>query len=78
MLESKTGILIVDDIVDSGTTLHEINDYSKIIERDHPDQWVPVTYAVCVKRAEIVKPVPNIIFGTELESFTWVNFPWGE
>lgn len=78
MLESKTGILIVDDILDSGTTLSEINFYASLFARDDSETWTPVNYAVCIKRTETASPVSNLLTGDELTDFDWVVFPWGE
>jgi len=82
LLASKTGIVIVDDILDSGETLREIDEYIRYFlgsnELDERDKKVPVRYAVCVKRAEVTSPVPDLIYGVQLENIDWVVFPWGE
>lgn len=77
LLASKTGVVIVDDVLDSGNTLREIDEYARKLQSEH-DEYASVDYAVCVKRTELTSPVPNLIFGTELENFDWINFPWGQ
>lgn len=76
MIASKTGIVIVDDILDSGKTLKGIHETVATLLNEYPTVSIPIVYAVCVKRSEQASPVPNLIFGTELENFDWVYFPW--
>lgn len=77
LLTSKSGVVIVDDILDSGSTLREIGEYAKSLKSEN-EEIATVNYAVCVKRTELSSPVPNLVYGTELENFDWVYFPWGE
>lgn len=76
MLKSKTGIIIVDDILDSGTTLREIDFYASMFARDNSETWSTVNYAVCIKRTDTNSPVPNLMVGEDLDNFEWVFFPW--
>jgi hypoxanthine phosphoribosyltransferase len=78
LFETETGVVIVDDILDSGLTLREIAAEVEVIKSHFPEREFIVNYAVCVKRAELESPIPNLIFGTELADFDWVHFPWGE
>jgi hypoxanthine phosphoribosyltransferase len=79
IIQSKTGVIIVDDVLDSGRTIREIDECVQMYKQDHPDnEYAPVNYAVCVKRTELPSPVPKLIVGEELADFDWVNFPWGD
>lgn len=78
ILESFKTVILVDDVMDSGNTIREINDYIQVLHVKEPDGYAEVNYAVCVKRTEVESPVPNLIFGDELANFDWVHFPWGD
>jgi hypoxanthine phosphoribosyltransferase len=78
ILCSFKSIILIDDILDSGNTLREINDYIGVLHVKEPDQYAAVNFVVCVKRTELESPVPNLIFGDELANFDWVHFPWGD
>ena len=61
-------ILIVDDISDSGHTLHEVVDYYKYIGR------LPLSVALYYKEGSVHRP--DFYYHTIPADAPWVIFPW--
>jgi hypoxanthine phosphoribosyltransferase len=68
--KSEGGILIVDDICDTGVTLLSIHNHIQSLNLDKN-----VYYAVCIIRKELDIPLP-IISGEAISTFSWIDFPW--
>ena len=63
MMGDGTGILIVDDLVDSGKTL-------EMVRRLYPQAHFATVYAKPKGRAQVDT------FITEVSQDTWIFFPW--
>jgi hypoxanthine phosphoribosyltransferase len=75
---TEGGLLIVDDIVDSGMTLQTLQNTMSAQQAIFFDHQISVRYAACFVRRSVVDSnmFPNLIYGTIVEDGPWVNFPW--
>lgn len=62
--------LIVDDIVDSGKTFQDINDYINLLQRHCNMRWI---FATLIKKTNLDF---DVISGCDLNDDSWIVFPW--
>ena len=63
MVQDGTGVLIIDDLVDTGKTL-------EVVRKTMPKAHVATIYAKPMGRAQVDT------FITEVSQDTWIFFPW--
>jgi hypoxanthine phosphoribosyltransferase len=75
---TEGGLLIVDDIIDSGLTLQTLQNTMNAQKAIFFEHQIPVRYAACFVRRSIVDSnmFPDLIYGAIVEDGPWVNFPW--
>ncbi|MGB1695922.1 MAG: phosphoribosyltransferase family protein, partial [Paracoccaceae bacterium] len=63
VVQDGTGVLIIDDLVDTGKTL-------EVVRKSMPNAHVATIYAKPMGRAQVDT------FITEVSQDTWIFFPW--
>jgi len=74
---TNEGILIVDDLIDTGNTIKEIDKYIKELKTQYQYNWPKIYYCVCIIQTNFnQKYNETLLYGMVKNEEGWIDFPW--